>query len=58
MLRCQCSNHQTLGQKGGACSRFGRQRRCIQGMVGKTAGERDHLENLGVDGRFKLKRVL
>jgi len=38
----------------GACGTFGGQLRCIQGYGGETLVERDHLENLGVEGVMLL----
>jgi len=35
---------------GGACSAYGGEERCIQGFVGETLKERDHLEDSGIDG--------
>jgi hypothetical protein len=40
---------------GGAYGTYGGQERCIQGFCGEDLKERDHLENLGVDGRITLK---
>ena len=41
---------------GRACSTYGRQERCIQGLIGNSEGI-DHLENIGVDGRIILKWI-
>ena len=38
-----------------ACGTRGREERCIQSFCGET--ERDHLEDLGVDGRIILRRM-
>jgi hypothetical protein len=43
-----------MGKMGEACSTYGGERR--QGLVGKH--ERDHLENLGLDGRVILKCLI
>ena len=40
----------------GICSKYGRQERCIQGLMGRHEGI-DHLENLDVDGRILLKWI-
>jgi hypothetical protein len=42
---------------GGACSTYRGQQRCIQGFGGGNIRERDHLEDLGVDGRIILRRI-
>jgi hypothetical protein len=42
---------------GGACSTHGEEERCIQGFGGETWGERDHLEDVGVDGRIIFKWI-
>jgi hypothetical protein len=36
---------------------YGRQERCIQDFGGEDLRERDHLEDLGVDGRITLKWI-
>jgi len=41
---------------GWACSTYGGQERCVQGFGGETWGERDHLEDPGIDGRI-LRRT-
>jgi len=41
-------------EMGGTCSTYGTQESCIQGLMGRPEGK-DHLENLGVDGRILLK---
>jgi hypothetical protein len=38
----------------GACGKNERQMRCLQGFGGETM-ERDHPEDLGVDGKILLK---
>ena len=43
---------------GKAYGTYGRQDRCIQGSGRETWGTRDHLEDLGVDGRIILKMEL
>jgi hypothetical protein len=40
---------------GGACGTHGGEERCIQSFGGGHLKERDHLEDLGVDGRIILK---
>jgi hypothetical protein len=42
-------------EKGGACSTYGRQERCIQGFGGGNLRERENLEDLGVGGRIIIK---
>ena len=39
----------------GACSTYGRQKRCLQGFGGVDLRERDHLEDLGIERRIILK---
>jgi len=41
---------------GRACGTYGRQEKCVQGF-GRETGGRDHLEDLGIDGRIILKRI-
>jgi len=41
----------------GACSTYGGQERCIQGFGGGDLMEKDHLEDLAVDGRIILKVI-
>jgi hypothetical protein len=36
---------------GGSYGTYGRQKRCIEGFM-ERPGEKDHLEDLGVDGRI------
>ena len=43
---------------GGACGTYGGNERCIQGFGGRNLKERDHLEDLSVDMRVILKRIL
>jgi hypothetical protein len=42
---------------GGSCSTYDGEEKCIQFWWGNLKG-RDHLENLGVNGRMILKRIL
>jgi hypothetical protein len=42
---------------GGACSTYGGEERCIQGFCSGNLTEREHLENLCLDGRIILKCV-
>jgi hypothetical protein len=42
---------------GGTCGTYGRKERCIQDCWWGDLGERDHLENLNVDGKVILKLV-
>jgi hypothetical protein len=39
-----------------ACGMYGGAERCMQGLVGKHEG-RDHLEDLGINGRIILKWI-
>jgi hypothetical protein len=44
----------------GACSTYGGEERCIWGFGGKPDGERDHLEDLSIDGgntKIELEEV-
>jgi hypothetical protein len=41
----------------GACSTYGGQKKCIQGFGGRDLMDKDHLEDLGVDGRIILKFI-
>jgi len=43
---------------GGACSKYGRQERCIQGFGGENVRERKQLGDLGVDGRIIIEWIL
>jgi hypothetical protein len=43
---------------GEACSIYGRQERCIQGFGGENVRERNHLGDLGVDGRIIVEWIL
>jgi hypothetical protein len=45
-------------ETGGAHGMYGQEERCIQAAGVENVGERDHLEDLGVDGRIILKGVL
>ena len=38
-----------------ACITYGEGERCIQGLVGKTGGKNNHLEDPGVDWRLILR---
>jgi hypothetical protein len=42
---------------GGACSTYGGEERRIQDFWWKSLNERDHLGDLGVDGRIILKWI-
>jgi len=42
-------------EMGGACGTYGRQEKCIQGLVGRPDRKMPHLEHGGVDGRIILK---
>jgi len=42
---------------GGACSIYLRQKRRIQGFTGGNLGERDHLEDPGVEGKIILRWI-
>jgi hypothetical protein len=42
---------------GRTCNRYGRNDKCIQILVGKPK-ERDHSEDLDVDGSIILERIL
>jgi len=39
----------------GNAARMGGEERCIQDFGGGNLGERDHLEDIGVDGRIILR---
>jgi len=41
-------------EMGRTCSMYGRQERCTQDFGGEFRRKRDHLENLGKDGRIVL----
>jgi hypothetical protein len=43
---------------GGACSTYRGEKRYIQGFDGENLKERNHLEDIGVDGTRVLKWVL
>ena len=57
-------SHYGLGNKiennefGGACSADGGEERLMQGFGGETLGERDHLEDPGVDEKIILRWIL
>ena len=42
---------------GGACSTYGRDETCVQGVWWVDLRERDHLEDPGVNGRILLKCI-
>jgi hypothetical protein len=42
---------------GGQCGAYGKRRGTYRALVGKTE-KRDHLEELGIDGKIILKRYL
>jgi len=42
---------------GGVCTKFGEQKRCIQGFRWGDLRDKDHFEDLGVDGRIILKWI-
>jgi hypothetical protein len=42
---------------GGTCSTYEEEKRCAQGFDWETCGERDHLEDPGVDGRIRLRWI-
>ena len=42
---------------GGACSTFGGETRRIQGFWWENMRERDHVEDLGIDGRILLRWI-
>jgi hypothetical protein len=44
-------------EMGGACGTHGRQERCTQGFGGGHLRERDHLEDLSVEGTILLKLI-
>jgi hypothetical protein len=45
-------------EMGRTCGIYGKQERCIQGFCGGDLRERDHFEDLDVDGRTILKWIL
>ena len=42
---------------GGACGTYGVRERCVQGFGGGDLRERDHLEDIGLDGSLLLKWI-
>jgi hypothetical protein len=42
---------------GGACSKYGGNKRCKQGFFGGNLMERDYLADPGIDGRIKLRWI-
>jgi hypothetical protein len=46
-----------MNEMSGAYSTYGRHERCVQGFGGGDLHEKDNLEDLGIDGRTKLKLV-
>ena len=42
---------------GGACGTYGRRESYIQGLGGGHGRERDHLEDLDIDGRIILRWI-
>jgi hypothetical protein len=42
---------------GRACGAYGRQDRCMLSFGEETCGERDHWEDLDIDGRIILKLI-
>jgi hypothetical protein len=42
---------------GGTCSTREREEKCTQSLLEKLKG-RDHLENIGIDGRIILRRTI
>jgi hypothetical protein len=42
---------------GGPCRAYGGEEKCIQEFGGETWVERDHLEEVGVDGRIILRWI-
>jgi len=45
-------------RKAGHVERMGDSSNVYRVLVGKPEGEKDHLENVGVNGRIILKRIL
>jgi hypothetical protein len=42
---------------GGACSAYGRGKRCVQDFLWENLRVRDHLAHPGLDGRIILRRI-
>jgi hypothetical protein len=42
-------------ERGGLCARYGKEEKHIQGLGRKKVKQRDHLEDLGVDGNMIFK---
>ena len=42
---------------GGVCGMYGRRESCIQSFGGEHQREREHLEDLGLDGRIILRWI-
>jgi hypothetical protein len=55
-LYCSPNNVQIKNGMGGACSTYGEEERCIQGLVGKPEGN-NTWEDLDVDGRIILRWI-
>jgi hypothetical protein len=42
---------------GGVCTKYGKDEKCIQNFGEKNLKVRDHLEDLGIDGRIILEWI-